>query len=115
MTGEPCALKGASTVRRGAHRNLGWKQFKALGAYPTLPPLLLVHLSLNRLAHQREGFIHYPVFLLCCSSEVVSAVPSGYVPCFSTLCFELLDFLDELLLSLQCLKQHQGMSIQKLE
>jgi len=35
MTGEPCALKGASTVRRGAHRNLGWQQFKALGAYPT--------------------------------------------------------------------------------
>src|SRR6266568_737430 len=38
MTGEPCALKGASTVRRGAHRNLGWKQFKALGAYPTKQP-----------------------------------------------------------------------------
>lgn len=29
--------------------------------------------------------------------------------------FELLDFLDELLLSLQRLKQHKGMSIQKLE
>ena len=69
----------------------------------------------NKLATSQEGFIHSHVFLLCCFSGVVSALPSRYVPCFSSLCFELLDFLDELLLSLQRLKQHTGMSIQKLE
>ena len=37
------------------------------------------------------------------------------VPRLSSLCFELLDFLDELLLALQRLKQHKGMRIQKLE
>src|SRR5215472_18797182 len=36
MAGEPDTSKGVRPVGWGGHRNLNWKQFKALGPYPTL-------------------------------------------------------------------------------
>ncbi len=36
MAGEPDTSKGVRPVRWGGHRNLNWKQCKALGPYPTL-------------------------------------------------------------------------------
>ena len=64
-----------------------------------------------------NGKAFSPPVLFCAVAQeaVVSVLLSRDVPCLSSLCFELLDFLDELLLSLQRLKQHTGMSIQKLE
>jgi len=74
MAGEPDTSKGVRPVRWGGHRNLNWKQFKALGPYPTLHPRKRV--SQQKPPYQR----HHPLPQSCQNSKnfITICVPSRH-------------------------------------
>src|SRR5215472_14412573 len=77
MAGEPDTSKGVRPVRWGGHRNLNWKQFKALGPYPTLSPRKSV-------PHQRKPFQRRSHLPHCCPSSknfISICVPWRKAPC----------------------------------